>query len=269
MNTVRSKDGTTIAFDRSGTGPALVLVGGLLEQRAMDSETAQLAAFPLLTQHFTVIHYDRRGRGDSTDTLPYAVDREIEDIAALIDNAGGSAYISGISSGGALAFEAALALGQKVTKLAMYDPPYNDDQAARAAWRTFRSELADVLAKGRRGDAVALFMSLLGVSPEEIEGVKEYPMWPMWESVAPTIAYDAAVLGEEAAVPIERAAALKVPTLILNGSESYPFMHESATALAAAIPNSEHRMLEGQPHEVAAEALAPALVEFFDPGAGV
>lgn len=268
MSTVRSKDGATIAFDRSGAGPALVLVGGLLEHRATDSETAQLAAFPLLTQHFTVIHYDRRGRGDSTDTQPYALDREIEDIAALIDTAGGSAFLSGISSGGALAFEAALALGQKVTKLAMYDPPYNDDQAARAAWLKFRSELADVLAKGRRGDAVALFMSLLGVSSEEIEGVKEYPMWPMWEAMAPTIAYDAAVLGEEAAVPIERAASLKVPTLILNGSESYPFMHESATALAAAIPNSEHRMLEGQPHEVSAEALAPVLVEFFNPGAG-
>src|SRR5262245_11301200 len=127
MRTVTSKDGTTIAFDRSGTGPALILVGGALEQRAWDSETAKLAALPLLAQHFTVFHYDRRGRGDSTDTLPYAVEREIEDIEALIDEAGGSALVFGISSGAALAFEAALALGGKVKKLAIYEAPYNDD----------------------------------------------------------------------------------------------------------------------------------------------
>src|SRR5579871_3533872 len=106
MRTVTSKDGTTIAFDQSGQGPALILVGGALEQRALDSATAQLAALPLLAQHFTVFHYDRRGRGDSTDTPPYAVEREIEDIAALIDRAGGSAYVFGISSGAALALEA-------------------------------------------------------------------------------------------------------------------------------------------------------------------
>ena len=126
MRTVTSKDGTTIAFDQSGTGPALILVGGTFEQRAMDSETAQLAALPLLAQHFTVFHYDRRGRGDSTDTLPYAVEREIEDIEALIDAAGGSAFVFGISSGAALAMEAAIKLGGKVKKLAMYEAPYND-----------------------------------------------------------------------------------------------------------------------------------------------
>src|SRR5690348_1600559 len=114
MQTVTSNDGTTIAFDRAGAGPALILVGGMFEQRAMDSETARLAALPLLAQHFTVFHYDRRGRGDSTDTQPFAVAREIEDIEALIDTAGGSAFVFGISSGAALAFEAALALGVKV-----------------------------------------------------------------------------------------------------------------------------------------------------------
>ncbi len=131
MKTVTSKDGTTIAFDQSGKGPAIILVGGMFEQRAMDSETAQLAALPLLAQHFTVFHYDRRGRGDSTDTQPYAVEREIEDIEALINEAGGLAFVFGISSGAALAFEAALALGGKVKKLAMYEAPYNDDDDAR------------------------------------------------------------------------------------------------------------------------------------------
>src|SRR5687768_6328103 len=141
MQTVTSKDGTTIAFDRSGQGPALILVGGMFEQRAMDSETAQLAAYQLLSEHFTVIHYDRRGRGDSTDTQPFALEREIEDIEALIDAAGGSAFVYGISSGAALAFEAACALGDKVKKLAMYEPPYNDDADARRAWREFRQQL--------------------------------------------------------------------------------------------------------------------------------
>ena len=135
MRTVTSKDGTTIAFDQSGQGPALILVGGMFEQRAMDSETAKLAALPLMAEHFTMFHYDRRGRGDSTDTLPFAVEREIEDIEALIDEAGGSAFVFGISSGAALAMEAAIKLGNKVRKLAMYEAPYNDDETARQAWR--------------------------------------------------------------------------------------------------------------------------------------
>src|SRR5258706_14061586 len=127
MNKVQSADGTTIAFDQSGSGPALILVGGAFEQRALDTEAAKLAALPLLTQHFTVFHYDRRGRGDSTDTLPFAVAREIEDIEALINKAGGSAFLFGISSGAALAMEAASGLGNKVKKLAMYEAPYNSD----------------------------------------------------------------------------------------------------------------------------------------------
>jgi pimeloyl-ACP methyl ester carboxylesterase len=267
MQKVISKDGTTIAFDQSGAGPALILVGGLFEQRAMDSETSQLAAFPLLAQHFTVFHYDRRGRGDSTDTQPYAVAREIEDIDALIDVAGGSACLSGISSGAALAFEAALALGSKVKKLAMYEPPYNDADDSRQAWKEYRRQLQATLAEGRRGDAVGLIMTLFGVSAEQLDEMRQYPMWPMWEAIAPTIAYDAAAVGEDASVPIEKAAGLVVPTLVMDGGASYPFMHVSALALANAIPNAQHRTLEGQPHEVAAEAIAPVLVEFFSANA--
>jgi pimeloyl-ACP methyl ester carboxylesterase len=264
MRTVTSKDGTTIAFDQSGEGPALILVGGMFEQRAMVSETAQLAALPLLAQHFTVFHYDRRGRGDSTDAQPYAVEREIEDIDALIDEAGGEAFLFGISSGGALALEAAIELGDKVKKFAIYEAPYNDDEAGRQAWKEFRKRLGQVLAAGRRGDAVGLFMTLLGVPAEHLEGMRQYPMWPLWEAVAPTIAYDAAVLGDDASVPTKRAARVAVPALIMDGAASYPFMHTTATALANAIPNAEHRTLEGQTHEVAAEALAPVLVEFFN-----
>jgi pimeloyl-ACP methyl ester carboxylesterase len=263
MKTVTSKDGTTIAFDRSGVGPALVLVGGMFEQRAMDSETAQLAAFPPLAEHFSVFHYDRRGRGDSTDTQPYAVEREIEDIEALIDAAGGQAFLYGISSGAALAFEAALALPGKVKKLAIYDPPYNDDADARRAWQEFRRQLGAALAEGRHADAVGLFMKLLGVPAEQLDEMRRYPMWPMWEAIAPTIAYDAAALGEDASVPAGRAANLAVPALVVNGEASYPFMLVSGKTLAHAMPNAHHRILEGQTHEVAAEAIAPMLVEFF------
>jgi pimeloyl-ACP methyl ester carboxylesterase len=269
MNTVASNDGTTIAFDQSGEGPALILVGGMFEQRAMDSETAQLAAFPQLTQHFTVFHYDRRGRGDSTDTSPYTVEREIEDIEALIDEAGGSAFVFGISSGAALAMEAAVELGGQIKKLAIYEPPYNDDEDARKAWKEFRRQLEDVLAEGRRSDAVALFMTLLGVPADQLDGMREYPMWSMWEAIAPTIAYDAAILGEDASVPTERAARVAVPTLIMDGAASYPFMHITATTLANAIPNAQHRTLEGQGHEVVAEAIAPMLVEFFNANAAI
>jgi pimeloyl-ACP methyl ester carboxylesterase len=261
MKTVTSKDGTTIAFDQSGQGPALILVGGLFEQRAWESETAKLVAFPLLSQHFTVYHYDRRGRGDSTDTQPFAVAREIEDIEALINEADGSAFVFGISSGAALAFEAALALGSKVKKLAMYEAPYNDDANARQAWKDYRKALKEALAAGRRGDAVGLFMTLLGAG-DHLEEMRQYPMWPMWEAIAPTMDYDAA-LGEEAAVPTEKAARLTVPTLVMDGGASYPFMHETATALAQAMPHAQHRTLEGQTHEVTPEAIAPVLVEFF------
>ena len=263
MNTVISKDGTTIAFDKSGQGEGLILVGGMFEQRAMESETAQLALFPLLSEHFTVYHYDRRGRGDSSDTAPYAVEREIEDIEALIHDAGGRVYLFGISSGAALALEAGIKLGDKVKKLAIYDPPYNDDKDAREAWKVFRNELADLIVAERRGDAVALFMSMMGVPEEHLAGMREMPMWSMWEAIAPTIAYDARVLGEEASIPTTAASKISVPTLVINGEESYPFMQETGMRLAEIIPQAEHRILQGQKHEVTPEAIAPILVDYF------
>lgn len=263
MKRVTSKDGTTIAYEQSGEGPVLILVGGMFEQRAMDSETSYLARLPLLSEHFTVFHYDRRGRGDSTDTLPFAVEREIEDIEALIDEAGGSAFLYGISSGAALALEAALVLGNKVKKLALYDPPYNDDEGAKEGWKQFRAELAQTLADGRNGDAVGLFMLSTGMPAEHLEGMRQFPLWSLWEGIAPTIAYDAAAVGEDASVPTERVRDLMVPTLVMTGSQSYPFMQVSAETLAQAIPNAHFRVLEGQTHEVQPEAIAPLLVEFF------
>jgi pimeloyl-ACP methyl ester carboxylesterase len=160
--------------------------------------------------------------------------------------------------------EAALSLGGKVRKLAMYEPPYNDDDDARQAWKEFRKQLKEALAEDRRGDAVGLFMALLGMPAEHLQGMRQYPMWPMWEAIAPTIAYDAAALGEDASVPVERAAHMTVPTLVMDGGATeFSFMRATALRLAEAIPSAQHRTLEGQTHQVAAEALAPVLVEFF------
>ena len=262
MGTVTSADGTTIAFTKSGAGPALVLVDGALQYRAFDPGGAGLAEG--LSDHFTVYRYDRRGRGESTDTVPYAVSREVEDIGALIDDAGGQAFVYGVSSGAALAMEAALELPGKVTKLALFEPPYNDDGAARQAWRAYTAELRTLLAGGRRGDAIALFMGLVGAPAEQVETMRGTPVWRTFEAVAPTLAYDhPALLGDEAAVPLGRAARVGVPTLLLSGGDSFPFMHATAAALAEAIPDARHQVLEGQTHEVEAAVLEPVLTAFF------
>jgi pimeloyl-ACP methyl ester carboxylesterase len=268
MKKVISKDGTTIAFDQSGKGPAIILVDGALQYRAFDQGMAQLA--DLLSPHFTVIHYDRRGRGDSTDMQQDTFDREsalareIEDLEAVIDEAGGSAFVYGISSGAALAMEAAIKLGSKIKKLAMYEAPYNDDEAARQAWKQYTKQLDELLAAGRKGEAVGLFMMLVGATPDQVKEMHGHLMWPLWEAVAPSLAYDhIADMGEDASVPTEQAAKVTVSTLVMNGAASFPFMHETAKTLANAIPHAQHRTLEGQTHEVDSEALAPFLIEFF------
>src|SRR5712671_6090521 len=172
MKTVLSADGTTIAFDQSGQGPSLILVAGALCAR-LSWSGPELAK--LLAPHFTVYNYDRRGRGDSGDTKPYAVEREVEDIEALIDEAGGAAYLYGHSSGASLALEAAIKLGGKVEKLAMYEAPYNDDDEAKRAWKEYTNQLTNLLAANRRGDAVALFMKLTGTPVDQIEGMQHAP----------------------------------------------------------------------------------------------
>jgi pimeloyl-ACP methyl ester carboxylesterase len=262
MRTVMSKDGTPIAFDQSGQGPALILVAGALCAR-LSWSGPELAK--LLAPRFTVYNYDRRGRGDSGDSRPYAVTREVEDIEVLIDEAGGSAYLYGHSSGGALVLEAALQLGgEKVKKLAIYEVPYNDDREARQAWRAYIQQLTELLAADRRGDAVALFMQFAGTPAEQIEGMRHTPTWSSLEAIAPTLAYDhAAILGQDLSVPVERAAQVRVPTLLMNGGASFPFMYETARTLSKAMPQAQLRTLEGQHHGPANDVLAPVLQEFF------
>jgi pimeloyl-ACP methyl ester carboxylesterase len=260
MEKVISKDGTQIAYDRQGKGPALILVDGAMGYRKLGFGGALVQE---LAPHFTVYDYDRRGRGDSGNTLPFSVEREVEDIAALIQAAGGSALVYGISSGACLALEAASRLGDRVKKLALYEPPYRSDAGAREEWQQYWNDLKRFLAEGKNGDAVILFMKLVEVPPEAIAGMQQSPMWPLFESVAPTLEYDAAAIGLERTVPVSRAAKVTAPTLVMNGSASFPFMEDAALKIAKAVPNAQHRVLAGQTHDVNAQALAPVLIEFF------
>jgi pimeloyl-ACP methyl ester carboxylesterase len=262
MNTLTSPDGTVIAYGQQGRGPALILVDGALTVHSSGSGT-ELAG--LLATRFTVYGFDRRGRGGSGDTQPYAVDREIDDIEALVDRAGGGpAFLYGHSSGGPLAMRAAIRCGRKVGKIALYEPPYNNDPAAQEPWSRYLRQLRQTLAAGRRGDAVALFMELIGTPARQIEEMRRAPSWPALEAVAPTLAYDhAAILGERWSVPTEVAAQVMVPALVMAGDTSLPFMPDAARELSQAIPHGRLRILAGQTHAVDPAVLAPVLAEFF------
>lgn len=260
MPAVTSRDRTAIAYDRQGVGPALIVVDGALTTRTSDSKS-QLVE--LLSPRFTVYTYDRRGRGDSGDTPPYAVQREVEDVAAVISEAGGAAALYGHSSGACLALEAALALGPgTVSSLAMYEAPYDDDPAIHAPWQRYLADLTAALAEGRTGDAAALFMAFVGTPRKQIDLMRRAPFWPGIEAVAPTLAYDAALLGADKSVPVDRASEIAVPTLVMHGAAGAPFMGETARTLHKAIPGAELRTLAGQGHNVRPEALAPVLAEF-------
>jgi pimeloyl-ACP methyl ester carboxylesterase len=258
MDSVTSKDGTVITYDRLGSGPAVILVTGGSVDRMSNAPLAES-----LAPHFTVFNYDRRGRNESGDTPPYAVEREVEDIAAMADAAGGSAYLYGSSSGAALALEAACQLGGAViTKLALWEPPYIPDGFPKPPADTAKT-YTDLVAQGRRGDAVEFFMGkVVGLPPEFITQMRASPFWAQQEALAHTLAYDATVMGDYT-LPVGRVAEVNIPTLVLAGSASMPFMPVTARAIVEHLPNGQQRMLEGQRHDVAAEALAPALIEFF------
>jgi pimeloyl-ACP methyl ester carboxylesterase len=258
LGQVTSKDGTTIAFDRLGTGPSVVLVSGGSVDR---SSNAGLAA--ILAADFTVFNYDRRGRGPSGDTAPYAVAREIEDIAAVIAAAGGSACLYGTSSGAALALEAAAA-GLPVTKLALWEPPYILDESARPPAAAEQVAQYDtMIAEGRRGDAAEYFMTKVVRLPAEFAAyARSQPWWAGQEALAHTLKYDALIMGDYD-VPVDRAEAITAPTIVIAGTASFPFMRETAEALAKALPDGRAAALEGQEHNVDPTVLGPILKAFF------
>jgi pimeloyl-ACP methyl ester carboxylesterase len=257
METVTSRDGTTIAFDRLGAGPPVVLVCGGSTDRQANAGLAQV-----LADDFTVLNFDRRGRGDSGDTLPYAIEREIEDIEAVIDAAGGSAHLWGSSSGAALALEAAEHLDGKIRKLALWEPPFIIDPAQRPPDDQVE-QYERMVAEGRRGDAVEFFMSKVVKMPDDfVAFARTQPFWAGQEKIAHTLAYDARIM-RDYSVPLERAARVTVPTQVLAGGADIPWMRETAQALAEAMPNGSARFLEGQGHNVDMQVLGAALVEFF------
>ena len=252
-----SKDGTRIAFEKTGSGPAVIVISGALSHRGLYRDQALPAR---LAEHFTVYLYDRRGRGGSTDVQPYEVAREIEDIDALLDDAGGSGYLYGVSSGGALALQAAAKLGPaKVTKLAIYDPPYGQETADFAGQKQRVSELVRT---GERGEAAAFFLSAIGTPPEALDAMKRSPEWEAIRKIDSTLVYDYAVLGD-GDVPREIVETIRVPTLVMTGEKSMDFMGPAADRIAALVPQSQRKTLKGQAHQVEAEVMVPVLVEFF------
>jgi pimeloyl-ACP methyl ester carboxylesterase len=263
MSTVTSKDGTSIAYERMGSGPAVILVGGGLDD---GSENAPLV--PQLADHFTVLNYARRGRGESGDTPHYAVEREIEDIDALIAEAGGSAHLYGVSSGGALALEAAAAVSA-IDRIAVFEVPYNVAGDWPARWAEYCDTLGALLSEDRRGDAVELFMRLADTPDEVIASVRTAPVWPGLEAIAHTLAYDAACLGN-GQPPASRLARIAQPTLVATGGPHPPdaatwvlALDDAADAIAASIPNAERQTIEGQGHVADPKVIAAVLERFF------
>jgi pimeloyl-ACP methyl ester carboxylesterase len=258
MPTVRSTDGTTIAYEFAGHGPAVVLVDGAMCYRASGPMRPLAAA---LHNDFTVYAYDRRGRGDSGDAAAYSPEREIEDLDALLAAAGGAAGVYAISSGVALAVAAAAA-GAPIRALALYEPPFLTETGGGPAKARYTDELTELLAAGRNGDAAALFMNYIGMPADTVAGLRTQPFWPTFEAIAPTLAYDDEIMGD-GTVPAGIAAKISVPTLVLDGGASPDNLRGAARALADAVPGARHATLSGQTHDVAVPALAPVLVEFF------
>jgi pimeloyl-ACP methyl ester carboxylesterase len=257
---VTSADGTRIIFSRYGSGPAVILVHGTFTDRTHPTLSEAATA---LAPWFTVLNYDRRGRGDSGDTRPYAVQREIEDIAALIGAGGGSAMVFGGSSGAALALEAA-ARDPRVSRVVAWEPPYHVDDGAPFLPDDFAAQLSALVRAGRRGDAVEKYMmEAAGMPATAVAEMRRAPSWRDAETAAHTLAYEAAVMGPGNALPADRLGRITQPVLVLNGDRSPAWMISAGRAVAAAIPGAVYRVLAGQAHNVSPAALVPELLEFF------
>jgi pimeloyl-ACP methyl ester carboxylesterase len=263
MGTVRSADGTTICFDAWGDGQPLILVDGATAHRAVSPMHAQLGE--LLGKEFRVYAYDRRGRGESGDTAPYAVEREVEDLAVLIADAGAPAFLCGFSSGGVLALDAAAA-GLPIARLAVFEPPFVVDDSRPPGPADYVQRLDASVAEGRPGDAVELFLTGAVCMPAgQVAGMRQTPFWPALEAVAHTIAYDGRIMGSTlsgAPLPADRWAAVSVPTLVMYGLGTEPWLISAARALADLLPTASLLGVEGAQHSAAPEVLAPALRAF-------
>jgi pimeloyl-ACP methyl ester carboxylesterase len=251
-----SRDGTRIALERVGEGPALVIVGGALARRDGGKPLASK-----LKDRFTVYTYDRRGRGESSDTKPYTVDREIEDLGTLIEKAGNRAYLYGVSSGAALVLQVAAKLGpEKVPKLAVYEAPYGQRERDFNEQKNRTNQLVQT---GKPGEAAEFFLSAIGTPPPVLEDMKRSPDWEGIKKIDFTLAYDYAVLGS-GSVP-DTVKRITVPTLVMDGEKAADFIRSSADRIAELIPHAQRQTLEGQTHQAAPEVVAPLLTAFFRP----
>ena len=256
METAASADGTPIAYDRYGDGPPIITAAGAFCARATTEPLARA-----LAAQFTVLNYDRRGRGDSGDTAPYAVEREIDDLAALIGAAGGSAAVFGHSSGATLALKAA-ASGLPITHLVLYEPPFNPDDSFPRLPAGLAGELAGLVAAGRRGDAVELYQTrAVGLPEPVVAQLRNAPFRPGLEAIAHTLAYDAAVIGDRS-LPAAMLGTITIPALVITGEQSPPFLTSAAKAAAAALRAGQLAVLPGQTHDINPEATAPVITGF-------
>ena len=256
MNTVVSADGTPIAFDQYGDGPPIIMTEGAFNTRATTEPLAKA-----LAPQFTVLNYDRRGRGDSGDTEPYSVEREIDDIAALIAAAGGAASVFGYSSGATLALKAAAA-GLAITKLVLYEPPFNADDSYPALPGDLADRLAELVAAGRRGDAVELYQTeAVGIPEDVVAQMRHAPFRPAMEAIAHTLAYEAAIIGDRS-LPSRLLATVTIPALAVTGEQSPPFLRAAAQAAASALPGGQLAILPGQTHDINPDATAPVMAGF-------
>jgi pimeloyl-ACP methyl ester carboxylesterase len=253
--TVTSDDGTEIAVERYGAGPAVVLVGCILGDRSQQAPVAQL-----LAPQFSVYNYDRRGHGESAFTAPYSADREVEDLAAVIAHAGGSASVYATSGMAVIALQAA-AGGVPITRLALWEPPFIVDDSRPPAPADYRQQLETLLAQDRRGDMVALFLTEAASIPMPfVEQIRQSPFWGAQEAVAHTLVYDATMMGDFS-IPAAAASA-NVPTVVLDGGTT-PWLTNAADAVAAELPDAQRRTLPGQQHNVEPDAIAPVLADHF------
>ncbi len=266
MHKVISADGTPIAYDRIGTGPALIHVLGATATRGLSADRGDAGE----ESQFTSYLYDRRGRGDSgdsADTATNAIEREIDDLEAVIDAAGGSALVFGHSSGAVLALRAAAKLGNKITKLALYEPPFIIDDSRSPIPADYVSHLRELIDNGNPEGALMYFMTTaVGIPAEYIEGMKQAPFWASSVGVAHTISYDGEIMGETMygdPAALEQFAAVTTPTLVMVGGNSPAYQQNAVATLAKIMPNAEYRSMAGQDHGIAPEVLGPALVEFF------
>ena len=259
----KSADGTRIAFERSGTGPVLVLVDGALCYRDF-GPSRPLAKE--LGDVYTVVSYDRRGRGESGDTEPYAAEREFEDLAAVVKAVGGDAYVLGQSSGAGLAYRATAAGTVKPRKLIGYESPWVGLRPGKDGNpRDYLGELQALLAQGKRGKAVDYFMIKMVEGPWFLPAMMRLmpKVWKQLQGVAHTLPNDARVMGARFTVPVDELKRISVPTLALAGSKAAPAMLAAQEKVAATVPGAEHRILDGQTHNVAPAALAPEVRRFF------